>query len=81
MPQSLISDTKSIQTCLTVFFRHKHLTMPRITQDNALIQAADYLTDAISGLVPKTTIIADAADQLMAIFNLQAKANKDTATA
>jgi hypothetical protein len=37
--------------------------------------------DAISGLEPKTTITVDAVDQLMAIFKLQAKANKDTATA
>jgi hypothetical protein len=32
-----ISGTKSIQTCLTVFFKHKYLTMPSITPDNALI--------------------------------------------
>jgi hypothetical protein len=37
--------------------------------------------DAISGLVPKTTITVDTVDQLMANFKLQAKANKDTATA
>jgi hypothetical protein len=55
--------------------------MPSITPDNALVQVADYLTDSMSGLVPKTNITADAVDQLMAIFKLQAKANKDTATA
>jgi hypothetical protein len=55
--------------------------MPSITPDNALIQVADYLTDAISGLVPKTTITSDTVDQLMTIFKLQAKASKDTATA
>jgi hypothetical protein len=31
-----ISDTKSIQTCLTVFFKRKYLTMPSITPDDAL---------------------------------------------
>jgi hypothetical protein len=76
-----ISDTTSIRTCLTVFFKHKDITMLSITPENALIEVADYLTDAISGLVPKTTITADATDQLMAIFKLQAKANKDTGTA
>jgi hypothetical protein len=65
-----ISDTKSIQTCLKVFSKHKYLTMPGITLDNALIQMADYLMDAISGLVPKTTITADAVEKLMAIFKL-----------
>ncbi len=37
--------------------------------------------DAISALVSQTTITADAVDQIMAIFKLQAKANKDTVTA
>ncbi len=55
--------------------------MPSITPDHALFRAADYLTDATSGLIPTTTIIADAVDQRMAIFKLQAKASKDTATA
>ncbi len=32
-----INDTKSIQACLTVFFKHKYLTMPSITPDDALI--------------------------------------------
>ena len=32
-----MKDTKSIQTCLTVFFKHKYLTMPSITPDDALI--------------------------------------------
>jgi hypothetical protein len=43
-----ISNTKSIHTCLTVFFKHKYLTMPSITPADALICAADYLMDAIS---------------------------------
>jgi hypothetical protein len=37
--------------------------------------------DAISDLVPQTTITAVAVDQLMAIFKLHTKANKDAATA
>ncbi len=78
-----ISDTKSIQSCLPVFFKYKYLSMPSISLDNALIRAADYqyLTDAIWGLVPKTAFTVDVVNQLMAIFKLQAKANKDTARA
>jgi hypothetical protein len=55
--------------------------MLSITPDDALIPAADYLTDAISGLIPITTIKANTVDQLMAIFKLRAKAYKDMATA
>jgi hypothetical protein len=47
-----ICDTKHTRTCLTAFFKHKYLTMPMITPANTLIGAADYLTDAISGLIP-----------------------------
>ncbi len=55
--------------------------MPIITLDNALIQVADYLTDAILGLVPKKTITVDTVDQLMTFFKLQAnKVNKKDTT-
>ncbi len=63
-----ISETKSIRTCLTVFFKHKYLTMPSITPADALIRASDNLTDAISGLLPASTVTQDAVDQLMVIF-------------
>ena len=48
---------------------------------NALICAADSLTDAIAGLVPTPTCTQDAVDQLMVIFKQQARAAKDAATA
>ncbi len=57
-----ISNTKSIHTCLTVFFEHKYLTMPSITPADALIRAEDYLTDAILGLIPTSRVTADAVD-------------------
>ncbi len=55
--------------------------MPTITPANALIRAADSLTDAIAGLVPTPTCTQDEVDQLMVIFKQQARAAKDTATA
>ncbi len=55
--------------------------MPTITPADALICAADYLTDAISGLVPTSTGTQYAVDQLMVIFKQQACAAKDAATA
>jgi hypothetical protein len=63
-----ICNTKHSRTCLTVFFKHKYLMMPTITPDDALICAADYLTDAIVGLIPAPTATQDAVDQLMVIF-------------
>ncbi len=76
-----ICDTKHTRTCLTAFFKHKYLTMPTITPADALIRAADYLTDAILGLVPTPTGTQDAVDQLMAIYKQQARATRDAATA
>jgi hypothetical protein len=55
--------------------------MPSIILDDALICAAYNQTDAILDLVPTTTVTADAVDQLMTMFKLQAMASKDTATA
>ncbi len=76
-----ISDTKSICTCLTNFFKHKYLTMPTITPSDALILAADYLTDAISGLIPTPTVTDDTVDQLLEIYKQQAHATRDATTA
>ncbi len=73
-----ICDTKHTRTCLTAFFKHKYLTMPTIAPADALIRAADYLTDAISGLVPTPTGTQDAVD---GIFKQQACATRDAATA
>jgi hypothetical protein len=76
-----ICDTKHTRTCLTVFFKHKYLTMPTITPADALICTVDSLTDAIAGLVPTPTCTQDAVDQLMVIFKQQVRAAKDAATA
>jgi hypothetical protein len=54
--------------------------MPAITPANALIRAADYLTDAIVGLFPAPTATQDAVNQLMVIFKQQARAANDAAT-
>ena len=70
-----------MQTCLTIFFKHKYLTMPTITPADALIRAADSLTDAIMGLIPTPTCTTDAVDQLMVIFNQQARKANNAATA
>ena len=76
-----INDTRHTRVCSTVFFKHKYLTMPTITPTDALIRAADNLTDAITGIVPPPNMTTDAIDQLITIFKSQAENAKDTATA
>ncbi len=75
------TDTSHTQMCSTLFFKHKYLTMPTITTSNALIRAADNLTDAIAGIIPPPNITTNAIDQLINIFKLQATKNKDAASA
>ena len=55
------------------FFKHKYLTMPTITPADALIKAADTLTDTILGNFPINTMTAQAVEQLMDTFKVQAE--------
>jgi hypothetical protein len=55
--------------------------MPTLTPSDALIHAANNLTDAIAGIIPPPNITTDAIDQLINIFKLQAKKDKDVTTA
>jgi hypothetical protein len=55
--------------------------MPTLTPSNALIRAADNLTNAIAGIIPPPNITTDAIDQLINIFKLQAEKEMDAATA
>ena len=50
-----ICDTKHTRTCLTIFFKHKYLTMHTITLADAFICTADSLTDAITGQLQHAT--------------------------
>jgi hypothetical protein len=76
-----ITDTRHTRICRTVFFKHKYLTMPTLTQSDALICAADNLTDAIAGITPCPNITSDAINQLVVIFKTQATKSKDAKTA
>jgi hypothetical protein len=71
-----ITDTHHTRTCSTVFFRHKYPTLPNLTQANALIRAADQLTDAIKGISAPPNITRNAIDQLIAIFKNEAATDK-----
>ena len=76
-----INDTRHTRVCSTVFFKHKYLTMPTITPADALIRAADGLTDAIAGIVPPPNMTTEAIEQLIYIFKSEAQKAKDAATA
>ena len=76
-----ILDTKGTRTCEPVFFKYKYLTMPTLTTADALIQAADSLTEAIDRVNPKPGMTRDAIDQLISIFKAQAEKEKDAVTA
>ena len=69
--QIYISDTRHTRVCDTVFFKHKYLMMPTITPADALIKAMNNLVNAISGVIPKTSITEDTVLQLMAIYRKQ----------
>jgi hypothetical protein len=55
--------------------------MPAITAEDALIRAADSLTDAIDRANPKPGMTRDAIGQLISIFKAQTKKEKDAVTA
>ena len=44
--------TRAIQICETVFFKHKCLTQPFVTPEDAVVTAAQQLTETLKGAVP-----------------------------
>ena len=69
--QIFISGTRHMRVCDTVFFKHKHLTVPTITPADALMKAADKLWTQSPVLLPMNSIAQDAIIQLMAIYRKQ----------
>ena len=75
-----ITATRSLRVCQTVFFKHKYLTQPSFTTNDALLLAADRLTAAIEGVVPTTTSTQAGVQQLLDIFKSQANGAKNEIT-
>jgi len=46
------TETRAVQGSETMFFKHKFITAPTVTPQDAVIQAAKQLTDAPKGIVP-----------------------------
>ncbi len=55
--------------------------MPTLTLSDALIKAADTLSEAITGAIPVSSITNDAVTQLLNIFKQQANSAKDATSA
>ena len=63
--------------CQTVFFKHKYLTQPSFTNHDALIEAADKLTSAITRVLPADNVTRNGVRALLDIFTQQANVAKD----
>ena len=67
-------DTRSVRIGQTVFFKHKYLTQPRVTESDALLRASDELCAALKDTVtPVKGGTRRAVDMLMDIFKNVAK--------
>jgi hypothetical protein len=76
-----IPDTKGTHVCSAVFFTHKYLTMPTLTPSDALIKAADTLSEVITDTIHVSSITNDAITQLLNIFKQQANSAKAATSA
>lgn len=47
--QEYIKDTRAVQNCDTVFFRHHYITKPTVTKADVVANAANKLIDALQG--------------------------------
>ena len=71
-----IKKTRSERIGNTVFFKHKYLTMPTITNADALLIAAKDMSTALEGGVTKSLETVDAVKKLMEIFKRKAQDEK-----
>ena len=72
--RELIKAMRSKRIGHTVFFKHKYLTMPNITNADALLITAKDLQTALKGGVPQALQLTAAVRQLMEIFKANAEA-------
>ena len=72
--RELIKAMRSKRIGHTVFFKHKYLTMPTITNADALLITAKDLQTALKGGVPQALQLTAAVRQLMEIFKANAEA-------
>ena len=72
-----VKDTRSVRIGNSVFFKHKYLTMPTITNADSLLKAANDMTTALEGGIPQSSATTSAIDSLMKIFQKNADDAKE----
>ena len=75
-----VTDTRARRVGQTVFFKHKYLTQPTITPNDALLRAGDNLCSALTNAAPGDEKTQRAVDLLVEIFQKtanDAKSNID----
>ena len=72
-----IKDTRAERVGNTVFFKHKYLTMPTITNADALLIAAKSMESALEKGTTQTLQTTEAVKKLMKIFQQNAIASKE----
>ena len=75
-----VVETRNVRVGQTVFFKHKYLTQPPVTQADALLRATDDVCDLLRGKVPVKGDVRTALDMLMDIFSEQAEKTITTPT-
>ena len=66
-------ETKSARIGQTIFFEHKYLTQPRMTETDALIRVSDELRTALQNAAPESKVMETAVNALVQIFSGKAK--------
>jgi len=68
-----VKDTKAERVGQTVFFKHKYITQPAITESDALLRASEDICDALLKREPTSKKTRSAVDTLINIFKGTAK--------
>ena len=63
-----LKDTRAERVGNTVFFRHKYLTIPTITNADTLLIAAQYMKSTLEKGTTQTLQTTEAVKELMQIF-------------
>ena len=69
-----VKDTRSVRVGNAVFFKHKYLTMPTLTNADTLVNAANDLKLALEGGIPQTDENRNVHNKFIEIFKENAKA-------
>ena len=72
-----IKSTRRTRVGNTIFFKHKYLTLPTITNADALLKSAEDMTTALKGGIPQTSETTAAIQALLAIYKENANAEKE----